>query len=228
MRSIFLASAAVLCMAGGAAAEQTAASWTGAYLGVHGGYGLSTPGFEAPRENVEGDLGDYSFTAGLYGGYDWQRGGLVLGLSGDLDYLGLDGGEALAQGEEFGKFDRYEYDIDWVATGRVRAGHLVGDDALVYASAGLAVAGVSASSFRQRTSVLEGFTVENEHSLSRVRAGGVVGAGAEWRVQPNWSVKVDYSFHAFQDFTVGGEGLTDAVRISPRLHSWRIGLAYRF
>lgn len=60
--------------------------------------------------------------------------------------------------------------------------------------------------------------------ISSTETGYVLGLGAEYRFNGNWSVKGEYLYHNFG--TVSAEG-TDAV-FKPRLDVFKIGLAYRF
>src|ERR1041384_1009924 len=58
-------------------------SWTGAYVGINGGYGWGTSSFSTPFPS-----GSFDTSGGLVGGtlgYNWQANQIVFGLEGDID-----------------------------------------------------------------------------------------------------------------------------------------------
>lgn len=90
--------------------------------------------------------------------------------------------------------------VNWLATLRQRAGYLVTPDVLVFLTGGLTLGGVDANvSSLSITNYTEyGFgapihwgtqVFSGGGSKSQVRVGFNAGAGAEWKLSPNWSIK---------------------------------------
>ena len=138
-----------------------APDWTGAFIGVIGGYGwgdfdVDSRGAEAPGgEEIEYD--DFSVDAdgaflGVQAGYHHQIGSFVLGVVGDISWTGIDGedgievnfGEApepppAAAASEIDADDNFAVaaELDWLGTIRGKAGFAVGN-LMLYGTAGLA------------------------------------------------------------------------------------------
>ena len=133
MRTLLLASSALIAFATGAQAQDGGYDWSGFYVGDQAGYGWSDVDVEYDED--EFDSSDQGLIGGIHVGHDWQRDSFVYGVMGDFDFVGHD----IYQDDLSGKLENYSYDVDWVATARVRAGYAM-DRTLVYGSGGLAVA----------------------------------------------------------------------------------------
>src|SRR5690606_12995541 len=62
-------------------------TWTGAYIGINGGYGWGTSSFSAPFAT-----GSFDVDGGVVGGtlgYNHQVGQIVFGIEGDIDWSGI-------------------------------------------------------------------------------------------------------------------------------------------
>src|SRR6185437_14703143 len=87
--------AAVAGFAGAADAQQffngPPVNWTGAYVGVEGGYGWG----ETRHSDATGfNSGSFSANGGLFGGtagYNFQSGPLVYGIEGDMSWADMSG-----------------------------------------------------------------------------------------------------------------------------------------
>lgn len=126
--------------------------------------------------------------------------------------------------------------IDWFSTIRGRAG-VTWDRLLIYATGGLAIARVKAS-----TDILFAGSVAflpNNHfvgSQSETRTGFAVGGGLEYAFGNNWSMKAEYLYLDFGTFNylapdisgVAGPTSTWTTDVSPREHVVRVGLNYKF
>lgn len=154
--------------------------WSGAYVGLHGGYGWGNP--EIPfLPDLDGYFG------GFQTGYNWHFApAWVLGvetdasfgdISGDLSLVGLAGAKLEA------KIDRF-------ATARVRLGYVAGPS-LWYVTGGAAVADL-----KWRASVPP--LVQN---VKLRNIGWTAGGGVEYAIAPDWSVKAEYLY-----LDVGTEG----------------------
>jgi outer membrane immunogenic protein len=144
-------------------------SWTGFYVGVHGGYGWSSN----DGLDLKGGFG------GGQVGYNYQMNNFVWGIEGDI------AGADISQTETFGPLS-VKASFDTLASLRGRFGVAYGS-ALFYGTAGAGWGNfkVSASAF--------GLTASESVTLS----GWTVGAGIEYAFMPNWSAKVEYLHYGF-------------------------------
>ena len=204
--------------------------WTGFYIGGNVGYswgrattdgdvtgtqsvsefvafsGVLVPGFPvvtplatAPltgRANVNGVVG------GGQAGYNWQQGNWLVGLEADIQGSDERGssdvcvvaGCALGTG-----ILTANYKLDWFGTVRGRVGLLPTDRVLIYATGGLAYGELSA------TAPLVPL------SWGSTRVGWTVGAGAEVKLDNNWSVKLEYLYMDLGDVGSGSITATNVV-----------------
>lgn len=182
-------------------------SWTGLYAGLSLGWAKNaiqgstlkadgTVGFsaseEAANEAIRGAMG------GLYlGAHKQIASNFVLGVEGDFSVLG--GRESHVarviaantwQGE---KQAELSYRAPWLATGRLKAGVLVLDHVMVYATGGLAFSAEHEKRVQyvgnQATSLSEVAFTEADR---KTRFGWALGGGVEWRLTQNWSVRAEY------------------------------------
>jgi outer membrane immunogenic protein len=146
-------------------------SWTGAYIGVNGGYGFG-------RSKWDGLPATFDVNGGMVGGqlgYNWQYGQFVYGLEGDADWTNLHGNANILN---CAGTTLCETKNDFLSTVRGRFG-LAADRLLPYATGGLAVGNIKA-------------TAPTLTGVDNTNAGWTVGGGLEYSVAPNWSVKAEY------------------------------------
>jgi outer membrane immunogenic protein len=153
-------------------------NWTGFYLGINGGGGWG----QSQWDNV----GTFSLSGGLIGGtigYNWQFGQAVVGVEGDLDWSGIKGTTTAfcAPG--------CTTQNHWLSTVRGRVGYAF-DRILPYLTAGLAVGDINST-----LPGLPGGTADN--------AGWTVGAGVEFGVIANVTVKAEYLYVDLGNFNCG-------------------------
>jgi len=131
--------AAGVALAAGSAYAQ-ADGWAGLYGGVALGYGEIHN--DLSHDNLGGSGGggggpqDIDAAGGLGGivvGYNWVNGNMVYGVEGDLLFAGIDGSAASGGGG-----GSHAVELDAMLTLRGRAGVQVGQQGLVYGTAGLA------------------------------------------------------------------------------------------
>ncbi len=190
-------------------------TWTGFYVGANIG-GLWTSGsrsltFFNPATAVflsgyePGGLG--SNNSGVIGGgqagYNWQTGAFVLGVETDFDGtslskstnfvspgfagVGVPGG---LLGDTLSVHAKAS--LDWLGTTRARLGFVATPDnrLMLYATGGVAYAGGSANfSVFDAT---QGLFLSGNPSSSRV--GWTVGAGAEYALTNNWTIRGEYLY----------------------------------
>ena len=135
-------------------------------------------------------------------GYNWQQGNWLVGLEADIQGSDERGssdvcvvaGCALGTG-----ILTANYKLDWFGTVRGRVGLLPTDRVLIYATGGLAYGELSA------TAPLVPL------SWGSTRAGWTVGAGAEVKLDNNWSVKIEYLYMDLGDVGSGSITATNVV-----------------
>ncbi|HET7888010.1 MAG TPA: outer membrane beta-barrel protein [Bradyrhizobium sp.] len=174
-------------------------SWTGFYLGGNLGAGVGSTAFTDPCVYCSNatPTGGF-FTGGVQAGYNYQFGNGLVGVEADVNgnsgfkksLLGGDDQFALAVGTK----------ADVSGTIRARAGVVV-NNALVYTTAGAAWADV-----KQTGIELNNFTGPTLGTATGVTAnasgilwGGVIGAGVEFAVSPNWTVGGELLHTVYQD-----------------------------
>lgn len=171
------------------------ATWTGFYVGINGGYGFGDSDWAALGTDPEPS----GFLIGGTVGYNLQTGVWVWGIEGDFAYSTIDDTVAGATVE-----------VPWFATARGRIGYAGWGNLMPYFTGGAAFAKVEATT--------AGATE------SDTRIGWTVGAGLEYAMWSNWSVKVEYLYADLGSFTCtvcGGE-------VEYKSHFVRAGLNYRF
>lgn len=223
MKLLATTSLAAILLVGGIAeihaADISDGDWSGAYVGVHGGFILPSVSngwcgtTEEVVENVrtckpaESDQSEASMLMGVRGGYNHDFGGVVLGLEADYAYSLLDNVTA------YGELTSYDdttpdshlddsnvssFTVDGLASVRARAGLAMGDF-MVNLNGGV---GYVSAEFAASTSSTDLY--------SRVEASQfvpVLGAGMEWRATESVSLRLDASyFFGFDSYNVENLG----------------------
>jgi outer membrane immunogenic protein len=130
-----------------------------------------------------------------------------------------------------------ESKVNWLATAALRAGFVVADKLLVYGKGGVAI-----TNERHSFSETVGNPVGSAAvSGNAVHTGIVAGAGAEYALGGNWSIKAEYDYIRMQDqsFTVVGSatggGIPGTVpffqqipKLSQDLQLIKFGVNYHF
>ncbi len=232
MKTLLLFTTALVCVASAAQSADVleerfaGPDWTGAYVGVHGTWTDSHPGFSnhgGPSPAYDYSFSDSGVGAGVYGGYDWQAGPYVFGIAADYDWLHIENQQRYSE-QSFGKGDTYDYDLDWVATARVRGGFTLEDHKmLIYGTAGAAFTSVEYS-----TASIDNGEIEGSDSGSEHVTGKVFGGGVEYIFAPNWSLKAEYLRYDFGDVDAGDGNDSPRVTFEPKFDQVRFGIAYRF
>lgn len=240
--------AGLLLMAAPASAEEPAPSWSGVQLGLHGGHawgdlkGTLTydPGtgpmpeiWDRPRQ----DIGAEGWLGGAHAGFTRQTGSLVWGLEADIS-----GGDLSASRTAFTASEevswRIKAEIDALGTVRARLGYLLTPAVLVYGTGGLALARTSAD---LAVTHHDGFAplVTARGSAGETHVGWTAGAGLEWAVAGNWSLRAEWLHVDLgeADYRLTGTNLvtdppsahtTDSFPADLVLDVVRVGVTYRF
>lgn len=229
-----------------AAAPCCEAPFAGAYIGAAIGYAQQrvevtneTVGAPARGQTFADDEG--SITFGAYVGYNWQRccSPFVLGIEADFNYLdGSPTGRDIEPGPVATETTSLESNINWFGTLRGRAGYVVHDHFLLYATGGLAYANVDHKLSVVNLGVAQPpFTNLGSFSDShdRTKVGWTVGGGAELLHDSNWLLRaealyVDLGDNAEYWLITPTPGITANANDRWDDQFWvaRIGIAYKF
>jgi outer membrane immunogenic protein len=194
-------------------AAPQSSKWTGFYVGVYGGYSFAND----TRANVGTKNfkfnGADGFIGGLQAGYDHQVDSYVIGAAGDFGYNGV-------SKSWMNPTNDYKNKVEGNYSGslRARAGYLVTNDLLVYATSGWAFISVklsgddvpSVGDLKTQTKTLNGYTV---------------GAGIEYKITSNVSINTEYRYSDYQKASVNNFGAAKAGLTSQDV---RLGINYRF
>jgi outer membrane immunogenic protein len=183
-------------------------SWSGFYVGVNGGGGVGTSSHN--DRNFLIDTGNFDVSGGLFGGtagVNYQVGSVVWGLEGDLDWSKIQGSSGPIRGVNY---DSY---LQWLGTVRGRVG-VAFDRFLPYVTGGLAVGDVKANIVPGPVTVLSG---------TNTQSGWTLGAGVEYGVTPNVSLKAEYLY-----VDLGSTSPVAGDRVDVKSNVVRGGLNWRF
>ena len=252
-----------------AVAYEAPFSWTGVYIGLNGGYswGRGDEGntamshhvsvfraFGLPAQTlisdntVAGTASGASNVDGWIGGgqvgLNMQARSFVFGIEADLQFSRERGGNTYCSPLPCGATSvslTANHDQDWFGTLRARAGVLVEPRFLLYVTGGIAY-----SHFNSDYTVGSGAGPSITLSDEKKKGGWVIGAGAEWAIHRNLSLKAEYLYIDYGDvggisgtsqailpntptpgFTTVVDGtLTGSTHLTDQV--FRIGLNYRF
>jgi outer membrane immunogenic protein len=152
--------------------------WSGLYMGAHGSYGW---GRTAANHADLGNIDTRGGLAGIHVGYNWQNAQLVYGLEGDLSVGGPEGRRTFP----VSGLDA-ESRARWTTSVRGRLGYAF-TSMMIYATGGFAFAS-------HDFSLNDGLT---SMRVSETHLGYVVGAGLEWKVAPQMSLRGEALHYSF-------------------------------
>lgn len=150
-----------------------------------------------------------AFAGGVQSGYNFMLSPMVLaGFESDIQAMSLNGTAATSSvipqatifGPATGNFltsISVSRGIDYIGTVRGRLGATVTPNLLLYATGGLAYGRVKSSTAIVQSSDIAGVPTNTAGgSITDIRAGYTVGAGAEWKpVSQKWSIKAEYLYY---------------------------------
>lgn len=190
-------------------------NWSGAYIGVEAGYGWGGDSYNYTPASTSVDVHADGFLGGVTAGYNWQHDRFVFGLEGDISYSAMKDSEHSALLEAPCYIEGCTAKVDWFGTGRARVGYAF-ENFLPYATGGFAVGHVKGSADNGACGFIS-------CDYSDTRWGWTAGAGIEWAMNQQISLKAEY-LHVdlgkpdFTASTVTTDVKFDAVRIGINYH----------
>lgn len=205
--------------------------WTGGYVGLNVGFGGGKVKHRASSDVFpgvgSGDFDSNGFLGGVQAGYNYQIDRWLIGVEADFQGSGLNGdGPVLFDGMPLPITAGTK--LDWYGTMRARAGGLVTDRFLVYATGGLA--------YGRTKSYLDLDLDGGGHirqTATKTKTGWTVGSGAEYAINDRVSLKTEYAYTDLGQANIfsgklGQDGpLADFDR-KISFHSIKVGINYKF
>lgn len=185
-------------------------SWTGGYIGLNAGYAggqnkLNTFDGISAKDNASGFIG------GVQAGYNWQFDRTIVGIETDFQGSGLKSDAEVSFGDaSLGA----EAKINWFGTTRARLGYTPVDRFMVYATGGVAYGKVKASL--------------GEFSQSDTNVGYTVGAGAEYALTNNVTLKTEYLYTDLGKLKLDNAAGERIGEVKTPFHTVRVGVNYKF
>ncbi len=213
--------------------ESRAFNWTGFYAGGNAGYGqaggdasLSISGGPLNGLVTTGSGGNVTGAmAGGQVGYNWQAGLFVFGAEADYQWSGQS--KTNSQGCALGCVFQEKTSLTSFGTLRSRFGVAI-DRVMIYGTGGLAY--ITGSDVTTATVGVASIPLLNV-SVSGI--GWTAGAGVEFAISGNWSLKAEYLYLASSNVTgsgtlptILGGTATETVRLHD--HLGRAGINYKF
>lgn len=191
-------------------------SWEGGYIGANAGYAGGK--FKHPFSISDGQAGLRSsidvtssgFAGGVQAGYNWQFGNnIIAGIEADLQGTSLKGSLAITDVFEAGTR------VNWFGTIRARIGFAPIERLMVYGTGGYAYGRVKTY-------------IDGEGSTSKTKSGWTIGAGTEYALDTNWTLKTEYLYTDLGKMNLmdGSDGLNASAKV--RFHTVRAGINYKF
>lgn len=186
-------------------------SWSGAFLGLQGGWGTGTSNAEFANGATGAlDLNASGAFVGLIGGVNWQfNNNFVVGLEGDISAARLiqDG-----TGSAFPNRSHVDLTVDQMANLRARLGWLSNPDTLWYVSAGAAWAHTSRLQVHSTFGGSGPGGLLASQFVSAWQPGWTVGVGVEQALGDNWTGRFEVNYAKYNNvnfplsYTPGGQG----------------------
>jgi outer membrane immunogenic protein len=204
-------------------------------------FGLLPTDYGLKRDGVLG---------GAYAGYNWQVGQTVLGIEGDVSYLGGRGSSTQALFYTFpgvptldGSTIQLTANDRWLASIRGRLGYAF-DQVMIYATGGAAFTETRVGlnlMVPPQTGSLAALNATPSASInfSQDKTGYAAGAGIEWIFSPNWIGRLEYLHYGFGGVTGALPIVSDTCLVNTNcrfqaklsdlnIDSVRVGISYKF
>jgi outer membrane immunogenic protein len=201
-------------------------SWSGFYMGVHGGYGWGSSDWDVTNTPPPATANPRSrgFLGGIQGGANHQFGNWVAGIEADFSLIDADATSTAPLGAIDTATAHSE--IDWLATFTGRFGYAF-DHSLLYVKGG-----VAGAEFKDSYMItVPGVGLFDLGTQSHTRVGWTAGAGFEYAILSNWTAKIEYNYLDFgsKDETfVLSNGVPFNQSIERKLQLVKVGINYKF
>jgi outer membrane immunogenic protein len=185
--------------------QEALRDWSGFYAGMALGGSIGGADFENIGKKDELDIDDSGFVASAIAGYNFTSNGWMLGVETDLSRLNLSKSKAIAG------LGSVKQDADWLGSVVVRGGY-AWDSVMIYGTAGLAASDYEVSSS------LGG-------KADKLKAGLVLGVGAEFAMQDNWTARAEmigYGFGGEENFAGSNDDFAAVFAVA------RVGFTHKF
>ncbi len=193
--------------------------WTAFYIGAHGGWGQGRSHLEDPSLVAFGpdpfSIDSRGSLAGVQVGADWQFGSVVVGGEMDASWSSIKGDTL---GPLVNPFTGLSVQYKALATGTGRIGYAYGN-LLGYVKGGVAWANID-----YRTALFSPAPVIINHQ----RTGLTAGAGLEYLVMRNLSVRAEYDYINFGATSMSLGCRNVPCNVDHELHLVKLGLNWRF
>jgi outer membrane immunogenic protein len=184
-------------------------TWTGPYIGAQIGYQWGS----TPEYLSTGGVPSYTsggVAGGVHFGYNNQYGPIVAGAEGEFEGATYNGSTTNA-GVGYGANERYEGSI------RGRVGYAF-DRVWFYGTGGVA--------FGKFNNYDNSGGFETVGSLA---IGWTAGAGLEYAIDNNWSLRAEYRYTEFGQYTFSPPNISPTTAtVRPNENSVRLGVTYKF
>jgi high affinity Mn2+ porin len=224
-------------------------TWSGLYIGINAGYGFGRSQTDAlfSDANISSPLLATSSSSrldglilGVQAGYNWQAGGWLFGLEADIQATSQHAGptyvcpgaicNSTITNVDTPVTVARDYKLDWFATVRGRVGASITPDAVIYATGGLAFAGIwnVGTVLDSTAAVAPLFDIDQ-----RTKAGWAAGAGIESHLAGNWTGKIEYLHLDFGSASTATADYANATPIAVGINTritndiLRLGVNYR-
>jgi outer membrane immunogenic protein len=208
-------------------------NWTGFYIGGVVGTGRTKWDRNGSYDSnpVSDSFTDSAVSAGGTVGYNWQVSPTwVVGIEGDGNWVGTQhhltcaAGLEVSDGECYDTSSLGDLHSNWYATIRGRVGFLADPRVLIYVTGGVA--------FGDNTYNIQDYSgCCGAGTLSQTHTGWAAGAGVEYMIAQNWTVKGEY-LHidlGSKSYAVPGTYQPEYLAsIRPQYDFVRLGVNYKF
>jgi outer membrane immunogenic protein len=199
-------------------------NWGGTYLG--GAASLSMPA----KDSALGK--NLAYGTALFVGHNLQFGSYVVGLEADGQYSFSDErkgtGGVYTNGTAITAGNNLSSSSLWDASLRARAGYVVTNEMLAFATAGVALGGFEHG--LTTVGVTAAPTAAATIKMTSTSLGWTVGAGVDYRVMTSWVARAEYRYSDFgaKSVTTTGGNLNASHKFDTSVHAVRLGAFYQF
>jgi outer membrane immunogenic protein len=227
-----------------------APSWTGFYIGVHGGAAwqstsnwafLDTNPFPFDPVTVNRSQSALGAVGGIQGGYNWQfTPAWVLGVEGDFSWASLSDDRTIGPltfrgvPQQAATGISMSANTEWLSSARAKLGFVGWWNTMFFVTGGAAWANIE---YNARNQINNGFS--SQFATTTTKSGWIVGGGAEWMATTNILLRAEYLYYSLNNSVTGSSACQPFVGcLEPNVfvNTWnkynvqvaRVGVSYKF